>query len=325
MKYVLVFGGSGYIGSTVMMDLIKKGYNVINIDKVEQSNPYFTQFYGTEIYRHISDDLSEYRVNTSDVNLVGLEDYTRGHEVIGAIHFAAYKDLPGSYEIPFDYYQNNLISLLTALRISKHLGAKRFIFSSSAGVYSDSLSGAVTEDMTTAGDSPYGYTKIVGERIVADVCRQFGIHGISLRYFNPIGKTQVSVDNSDSLFGNIKRCLQLKSKLTIFGGDYDTKDGTCVRDYIDLRDLSAAHIFCLESEFNSQAKPYDCFNVGTGTGTTVKEVAETVKSIKKDFQYEIGERRVGDAAGSYANPNRIFSRGFKCKYTLRDSIESLLR
>lgn len=325
MKYVLVFGGSGYIGSTVMMDLIKKGYNVINIDKVEQSNPYFTQFYGTDIYRYTCEDLSEYRLSTSDVSLIGLEDYVRGHEVVGAIHFAAFKDLPGSYEIPFDYYQNNLISLLTALRISKHLGAKRFIFSSSAGVYSDKLSGAVTEDMETSGDSPYGYTKIIGERIVADTCRQFGIHGISLRYFNPIGKTSVSVDDSDSLFGNIKRCLQLKTPLTIFGGDYETKDGTCVRDYIDLRDLSSAHIFCLEGDFNAQKTPYDCFNVGTGTGTTVKEVADTVKSVKRDFEYKIGPRRIGDAAGSYANPSRIFSKGFKCCYTLRDSIESLLK
>ena len=313
MKSIIVFGGSGYIGSTVTDLLLAKGYKVLNLDKVEPN----IKFSDNPNYKWNKFDLRNEYEFIDNATKEFIED-----SAIGAIHFAAFKDIEESYKYSFMYYDNNIKSLLTALSYSYELGVKTFLFSSSAAVYQDDKVGLVSEDaMNGFSDSPYGYTKVVGEQIVKDVCKEFEMKGVSLRYFNPIGCSSVSHDTSDSLFGSIWKCLLGDTELTIFGDDYPTRDGTPIRDYIDLRDLAEAHLYALlHSELS-----YDVFNVGTGTGITVKEVAETVKSLNPKFKYKIGERRLGDSSGGYADITKIKKLGFKCQYTLKDSIKTLIK
>lgn len=309
MKVCILVGGSGYIGTAICENLLDKGIKVINIDYKEP--------------KFLIDNLiwinSDIRYLTNN-DLYKLDKSIYGGNIIGLIHLAAYKDLPESYEVPFDYYTNNINSLMASLKLANSKRIKSFIFSSSAGVYSDDLQGAVTENSKTTGDSPYGYTKLVGERIVTDSCKQFGIKSINLRYFNPVGASTYSVDESDSLFGCILDCIKNNKELKIFGSDWvGSRDGTCIRDFIDLRDLAEAHYHAMTLPVGNYT-----INVGTGTGSTVLEIANAVKSIYPDFKYKFVGRRDGDALGSYADTTYASSLGFKCTRSIIDSIKSLM-
>jgi len=306
MKSVLILGGSGYIGSEACRQFSCSGYKVINIDKKDQVHKY-AEFY-------------QYDLTASPIDpLIRLNQVLSGTELVGTVCFAAYKNLPESFIISFDYYYNNLFVLLNGLKLSRYLGSKKFVFSSSASVYSNKLVGPADEESETSGESPYGYTKLVGERLVLDTCKQFNIIGINLRYFNLIGKTEVSEDNSDSLFGSIKKCLDGGSTAKIFGCHYPTRDGTCIRDYIDIRDLVDAHKFALNEITNSGT-----YNVGNGKGVSVLEVMRIVQKIYPKFNYEFTDPRFGDIITSYADTTKINKLGWHSKYSLEDSIKTLL-
>lgn len=314
MKTVILIGGNGFIGSECRCQLIKKGYKVITIDKIYP-------------YREVDDtyNSNNHNIYESDVN--DLIDYSRifgyidGSIVESVICFAAHKDLCDSYEVPFEYYQNNIQAVINSLRLARVTGAKSFIFSSSAAVYNDEGLLSTTEDSPTQAPSPYGYTKLVGERIVKDSCTQFGIPYYNLRYFNPIGATDATYDDSDSLFGCIKRSLETGSGVQVFGDDYNSIDGSCIRDFIDIRDLVSAHIFLMENRSKADSGIY---NVGVGKPTTVLQVMQEVKDIYPSFEYSITSRREGDVVGSYADTTKINKLGWSCKYTLEDSIRSIL-
>lgn len=317
MKIVYLLGGSGYIGSTITYLLHESGYRVINLDLVNWNSPMIDALSHVTWYpTNVEDwmDLSEtYKQLILD---------NHGDENFGLIHLAAWKDLPGSYQNPFEYYRNNIQGSINASQLAHMLGCKTMIFSSSAGVYADDAVGAVDESYSTDCGSPYGYSKVVGERIISDICRQYNINSYCLRYCNPIGTFEgVSVDNSDSMFGNILNHLD-DGKFTIFGNDWDTQDGTCIRDYIDIRDIAKAHI-----HFLNLSNPFivnDIVNVGTGKGVSCKLACDTVKTIYPKFTYNFGPSRTGDAAGSYADITKLSKYGFKCKYSLSDSIKSLI-
>lgn len=318
MRTVIVIGGNGYIGSECRKQLHDNGYNVINIDRNYDNNQFedvdwsnFSTFY-LDMSKLISD--RDFELIKADIN---------GGVVHGVICFAAYKDLCESFEVPFEYYDNNLKVLLNSLDLARRVGSKTFIFSSSAGVYDDVNEICTSEMSPATGPSPYGYTKLVGERIVIDSCNQFNMRGYCLRYFNPIGKTEFSEDNSTSLFGNIKNCLETGKEAKIYGGDYETPDGTCIRDYIDIRDLISAHIFAIE-QLPYKGPSTGIFNVGTGKPLTVLEVMNEVKYLQPNFKFIIDGRRAGDSAGSYADTSKLNSYGWRCRYSISESIKTLI-
>lgn len=312
METVIVTGASGYIGGSICKVLEQKGFKVIGIDRDFLNN----------------DDKNELIVadltNDEDVNHVKkcLQLNCKGDGFYSMIHCAAWKDLGGSYRNPYEYYRNNVISTLNALQIAHIIGVKTFIYSSSAAVYDDNSVGAIKENTNLKGNSPYGYSKLCTERIVSDICRQYEITSYCLRYQNPMGAIDPEkIDLADSMFGNILNHLT-DGKFIIFGGDYNTSDGTCIRDYIDIRDLIKVHL-----ELINMIKPnvHKVLNVGKGIPVTCKEVCDAVKLIEPGFKYTIGSRRSGDSAGSYADTTKLNRLGIICDIKLEDSISNLIK
>lgn len=315
MKIVYLAGGSGYIGTAITTLLLSNGYRVINYDLVQSPHKSITS---NPNYEWNQLDLSV------PISTVIGKSHNRGDEPFGFIHLAAWKDLNASIDNPYEYYRNNLGSLLNSLEFAHCLGCKNFIFSSSAAVYRDDAVGATKEISSELLSSytvknPYATTKSMGEIIVRDVATQFGMQYVNLRYCNPVGTDGLSIDLSTSMFGNIVKSIVEGSEFTIFGGDWDTEDGTCIRDYIDIRDVARAHLHFLNIDKKDVA-----VNIGTGKGVSCKEVCDYVCSRMPQFCYQIGDRRPGDAAGSYADSELLESYGFKCNYTYQDSIESIL-
>lgn len=316
MKTVILFGGSGYIGTAISEVLISKGYRVLNIDKHEPNEKLCE---GEDIYSHISCDLAGDPVFEL---ITYIEDIIEADELLGAIHLAAYKNLPESLGNAYIYYFNNINCVLSSVKVFNQFRSSnsKFIYSSSAAVYRDSTNRPLSERHKVSLNNPYGNSKLFGEIIVKDVSSQYKFDAVSLRYFNPIGSTKLSVDKSESMFSNIRNAIRLGSTFKVYGGDYDTNDGSCVRDFIDIRDLADAHIYFLE---NTIDRSYDVINVGTGVGTSVLEVVNTVKEMYPTFRYEIVGRREGDPSVVYADTRKMENYGFKTTRTLKDSLKTL--
>lgn len=299
MNTIIVTGGSGYIGSAIVAIAISNGYKVINIDREQ---PQYKSPNGEQIW--IRYDLT---ANPWYELIPEIKKQLGGDVPYALIHMAAYKDLPESYEVPSIYYHNNLISTINVTEIAKAIGVKCVIFSSSAGVYSDELHGSVKETDLTTGDSPYGYTKLVGERIIQDCCVESRISSFNLRYQNPIGCIDgVTEDTSTSMFGNILRAIANNERFTIYGSNYDTPDGTCIRDYIDIEDIARIHLKFVE--IGAKDLINDTVNVGRGEPLSCLDVCKLVKSIHPDFSWSLGEPREGDAAGIYASTEKLKGR-----------------
>lgn len=309
MKIVIVTGGDGYIGKAITHQLKLLGYRVISIDRSYQ------KVYGDD---NIIFDLTN---DPTDI-IKTLKSKSKGDQFYSLIHMAAWKDLPGSYDNPLEYYRNNLFSTIHAAEIAGTLGCESIIFSSSAAVYDDSLSGSIKESDLVTGNSPYGYTKLVGERIICDIANQYRMRYYNLRYQNPIGCIPgITADESDSMFGNVLNCIRNNVTFLIFGGDYPTEDGTCIRDYISIQDLSRAHVHFM----HTKDIPVGTYNVGTGTGTSCLQVCKAVQEAYPEFRYKIGDRRQGDAAGSYADNTKLKSTGFRGKYGVASVIQDIIK
>lgn len=333
MKIVVITGGSGYIGSAITHYILENGDRVINIDikkpnsKFLSHKNYFWAQWNLIDNPLLPDKSGTYLIET-------LKRITYGDEVIGLIHMAAYKDLTESYCDPGTYYSNNLISTIHAVEIAHYMNACTVIFSSSSAVYSDDAVGAIPESYPVSAPSPYGYTKLVGERIVEDMCSSYNMSSFNLRYCNPVGGIKdITEDTSCSMFGNILNSLRNGDEFLIFGGDYDTSDGTCIRDYIDIRDIAEAHIHFLDINYHvahRHRSVHDTVNVGTGIGVSCLDVCKTVGNhlshkYCRDFHYSITSRREGDAAGSYADVNKLNNKwSFRCKHNLESTIDNLL-
>ncbi len=329
-KSILVTGGLGYIGSHTTVALIEKGYKVCIIDDLSNSS-----IDVLERIKKITDTSPDFfEFNLTDSSRVKTF-FKKNTKFDGVIHFAAKKSVDESVRKPLDYYHNNIQCLINIL---DHINTNvKFIFSSSCTVYGQAEELPITEQTPLKKpESPYGNTKKICENILEDKTKietQFST--VILRYFNPIGAHKSSLIGEDPR--NIPQNLvpiitqfaigKLK-KLTVYGDDYPTKDGTCIRDYIHIMDLADAHISALEYLFSTNTNNfYDVFNVGTGEGKTVKEVIDSfIKVSGKKIQYDISSRRKGDVISAFADTSKAKKTlNWTSKVSFEDAILSAWR
>lgn len=308
MKSVLVTGGLGYIGSHTAVDLIARGYRVVLADNLNNTR--------TEVLDGI-EAISGVRpewVNVDLADRAATVAFLADRQFDGIIHFAAHKAVGESVAEPIAYYRNNLDSLLNLLDYQRAHPQCGLIFSSSCTVYgqADSLPIPETAPIKPA-ESPYGNTKQVGEEVLRDAVRAFGLKVIALRYFNPIGAHasarigELPLGVPQNLVPFITQsAVGLRGPLQVYGNDYPTRDGTAIRDYIHVVDLAAAHVVALERILNaSMAEAFEVFNLGTGEGSTVLEVIQSFeRATGASLQWSFAPRRAGDVIAAYADTQR---------------------
>ncbi len=307
---IIVTGGAGYIGSHTVVELTKAGYEPVIIDNFVNAEKSAV----TGIEEIVGKKVKLYEGDCNDATFVKHLLEQEG-TVSGIIHFAAYKAVGESVEQPLKYYKNNIGSLLTLLEIMPQYHISQFVFSSSCTVYGQPDQLPVTEQTPSKpAESPYGNTKQISEEIIHDVVKSgAAIKALALRYFNPIGAHpsasigELPLGVPSNLVPFVTQAAAGKrSKITVFGDDYDTPDGTCVRDYIHVVDLARAHVSAIQYlESISEAAFYDIFNVGTGQGNSVLEVIKTFEQVNDlKLNYEIGSRRPGDVEKVYADVSK---------------------
>ena len=327
MNKILVTGGCGYIGAHTIVDLIENGFNPISIDDNSRST--------TGLLTGIK-EITGVAVKNYKVNLTNFDDtyavFQENTDIKGIIHFAAYKAVGESVQKPLMYYENNLISLINVLKCAKEFKVPHFIFSSSCTVYGSPDKIPVTEESPIKrAESPYGATKQMGEEIVKDVTKTGGLQSILLRYFNPVGAHpsaligELPVGKPENLVPAITQTAVGKIKeLIVYGDDYDTRDGSCIRDYVHVCDIANAHTLALQHLIeNKNVLPCEIYNLGTGNGVSVLEAIhafEKVSNVK--LNYKIGPRRPGDIVAIYAN-NSLAKE--KLKWDPEYSLEEMMR
>ena len=310
VEKIIVTGGAGYIGSHTVVALVESGFEPVIIDDFSnaerQVHERLESITGKSLTLHEGD--------CNDMNFMSGVIEKEGN-IKGVIHFAAFKAVGESVQKPLAYYQNNIGSLLVLLKLMEKYNIDNFVFSSSCTVYGQPDQLPVTE--TTAkkpAESPYGNTKQICEEIIEDYVKsttQF--KAVSLRYFNPIGAHPSSLIGELPLGvpGNLvpfvtQTAAGLRPEIVVFGDDYNTPDGTCIRDYIHVVDLAKAHVKAIAYiQKSSQAKLYDIFNLGTGKGNSVLEVIKTFEKVTGEkLNYKIGPRRSGDVEQVYASVDK---------------------
>ncbi|MCA9381818.1 UDP-glucose 4-epimerase GalE [Candidatus Dojkabacteria bacterium] len=307
MKKILVTGGCGYIGSHTIVELINAGYECFSIDNNSNSYPWIMD----RIEQITEKKIKNYNIDLTDYEALQKVLEEEG-QIDGIIHFAALKAVGESVEKPVLYYKNNLGSLLNILTAMQEFDLNNLIFSSSCSIYGNPKVIPVTEETPIhKAESPYGATKIMGEEIISDFSKATSKSVVALRYFNPAGAHEsaligeLPIGKPNTLVTVTTRVAAGKiEKLTVFGSDYDTRDGTCIRDYVHVSDIANAHVLALEYLF-SKEKNYDYFNLGTGKGSTVLEVINAFEKIAGvKLNYEFGPRRPGDVEKTYADNNK---------------------
>ena len=326
---ILVTGGLGFIGSHTVVSLQEKGYQVLIVDDL--SNSSIEVLDGIETASGIRPTFVE--LNLQDAK--ALASLFEKHRITGIIHFAAFKAVGESVQKPVAYYQNNLGLLLNLLvEVEKADAPIPFIFSSSCTVYGEATELPITENAPVQpAMSPYGNTKQIGEEILVDAVNAIeGFRVIALRYFNPIGAHpsiaigELPLGKPQNLVPFITQTAAgIYPKLTVFGNDYPTPDGTNVRDYIHVVDLAEAHVVALERILEQKsADAYEVFNLGTGKGSSVLEVIQSFERVSgQKLPYEIGARREGDIIAAYADTTKANTvLGWKTKRSLDEAIAS---
>lgn len=302
MCKILVTGGAGFIGSHTCVELLESGYEVIILDNLcnskEESVNRIEQITGKKVKFYKTDML----------DLDGMAEIFEKNEISAVIHFAGLKAVGESVEKPLEYYHNNITGTVNLLRVMKRYGCKTIVFSSSATVYGVNNKAPYTEDMPTSATNPYGYTKVMIEQILHDLTVPDSEWSVAaLRYFNPIGahKSGLIGEDPNGIPNNLVPYIaQVASgrlaKLRVFGNDYDTPDGTGVRDYIHVVDLAKGHISALK--YALEHKGFTSVNLGTGKGSSVLDVVKAYeRACGKEIPVEITARRAGDIATSYAD------------------------
>ena len=310
---VLVTGGAGYIGSHTVALLTQQQRDVVVLDSLEL---------GT---KSRIDTVPFFQGNISDERLI--EKIFKKHDITEVIHFAAYKAVGESMEQPLRYYNNNVGGTIDLVRALLANGVERMVFSSSAAVYGNPASVPVTEDSPLLPESVYAETKAVMERFLAS-CDAIGMRSVSLRYFNAAGASADSSIGEDwSMSQNLvplvmKAILGFSGPLNVFGNDYPTPDGTCIRDYIHVEDLADAHVKALD--YLEQGGASLACNVGTGRGTSVLEVIDIAEQVSgRKVPHVVTSRRAGDPTSVYADPTLVRALlGWKATRDLRDIITS---
>lgn len=328
---ILVTGGAGYIGSHTVVELIASNYNPVIVDNFSNADKKVL----TALEKITGQRIKFYEGDCTDPEFMEAV-FASENDISGVIHFAAYKAVGESVQEPLKYYHNNVYSLILLLKIMQKFKVKNLVFSSSCTVYGEPDTLPVTElSPKKPAQSPYGNTKQICEEIIEDLCKQevkdnSGLKAISLRYFNPIGA------HPSSLIGELplgvpnnlvpfvtQTAAGLREQLTVFGDDYNTPDGTCIRDYIHVVDLAVAHVKALSYLKDQQDEIfYDMFNVGTGNGNSVKELIDTFEKVSgQKLNYKIGPRRSGDVEKVYANVDKVKEKlQWDARFTLEDSL-----
>ncbi|AUD03207.1 UDP-glucose 4-epimerase GalE [Spirosoma pollinicola] len=306
---ILVTGGAGFIGSHTVVSLVNAGFEPVIVD--DFSNSERKALDGLRAI--LGHDVTCYPVNCNDV--VAMEDIFQKEKPVGVIHFAAYKAVGESVAKPLKYYRNNLDSLLLLLELMPAYTVQNFVFSSSCTVYGQPEQLPVTEETPRLpAQSPYGNTKAIGEDIIRDAIHsKIPVKALALRYFNPIG-AHPSAQIGELPLGvpaNLvpfitQTAAGIRSSLTVYGDDYNTPDGTCVRDYIDVMDLADAHVQALTKLIEAKdSYSYDVINIGTGRGETVLNVIKTFEEATGvTVNYSVGPRRAGDVEQVYADVSK---------------------
>ena len=303
---VLVCGGAGYIGSHTVIQLLAAHHDVLIVDSFENAKPAVVDRLEAITDAHL-------QVHAFDLRDTERTDQLFAQEQIDAvIHFAGYKAVGESVEKPLEYYENNLGTTFSLVRAMGHHGVTKLVFSSSATVYGANAPVPMKEDFPTSATNPYGWTKVMNEQILHDVAAaQPGWRIAVLRYFNPVGAHPSGTIGEDpsgipnNLFPYISQvAVGRLDKLRVFGDDYDTTDGTALRDYIHVEDLAAGHVAAL-SRLTSTDRAVSTWNLGTGKGSSVLEMLHAFeRAVGRTLPYEVVGRRAGDIAASYADPAR---------------------
>jgi UDP-glucose 4-epimerase len=305
---ILITGGAGYIGSHTIIEIVQNtDWEVISVDNYSNSSE--------EAYDRIK-EITGRTIKYYNIDLKNLSDseniFNENSDIEGVIHFAAFKAVGESVENPFMYYDNNINSLNNILKCQAKFNIPSLIFSSSCSVYGNVKELPVTENSELSKpESPYAYTKQIGEVMVGDFMKvNENVNAISLRYFNPVGahvsglNGELSLTKPNNLVPFITQTAIGKLDcLTVFGADYETRDGTCVRDYIHVTDIANAHVLALQFLLKDEVKkPHDVINLGTGVGVTVLEAINAFEKVSGEkLNFKIGDRREGDIASIYAS------------------------
>jgi len=324
---VLVTGGAGYIGSHTVIQLLEDNKEVVIVDNFSNSNPKVLD----RIKEITNKDFKFYEIDTTDRG--ALEVVFKENDIDSVIHFAAYKAVGESVAKPLDYYTNNLVNTLNVLNLMRKYDVKKFVFSSSATVYGDPHTCPITEDFPLSTTNPYGATKLMVEDMLRDMAKADSSLNIAiLRYFNPVGAHSsglIGEDPSDipnNLMPYVSQVAVGKlDQLSVFGNDYDTHDGTGVRDYIHVVDLADGHLKALDKlETNCGLVTY---NLGTGNGYSVLDMVKAFSEASgRDVNYKIVDRRPGDVAKCFADPKKANEDlGWYAKFGLKEMCEDTWR
>lgn len=329
MAKILVTGGCGYIGAHTVVDLIENGFDVISVDDNSKS---------TRLLLDAAEKITAREIENHIVDLKNFDAlksvFEHNPDISGIIHFAAYKAVGESVAEPLMYYENNITGLVNLLKCVKDYGIKNFVFSSSCTVYGNPDEIPVTEQTPQKpAESPYGATKQMGEKILQDFAiAHTDIQIILLRYFNPVG-AHPSIEMGEVPLGRPQNLVPAITQtaigklpqMQVYGTDYDTRDGSCLRDFIHVSDIAHAHTLALEMLVNKKnSKQVEIFNLGTGNGVTVLEAIKAFEEVSgRKLNYVIGPRRPGDVVAIYANNDyAVRQLGWDIKYDLKAMMET---
>lgn len=324
-KTILVTGGAGYIGSNTCLELLKtEKYNVIILDNFSCSN--YDNIDGLE--KISKNKIILYKRDCRN----NLDDIFEENKIDAIIHFAAFKSVPESISEPLKYYNNNINSLLNILEYAEKFSVNKIIFSSSAAVYGNIKKLPATEETKIEDvESPYAFTKLAGERILKDLSNaKTEMKIISLRYFNPIGVHESGYLGDKSMNGivyNLCKSAQTGDQFNIYGTDYKTRDGSCIRDYIHISDVANAHVVSLDFLFTDKSKNYDVYNIGLNSekqkGVSVFELIDSFEKVNSlKINLKKNSRRVGDVSEVYSDCEKIKEIGWIPKKDLQDMLYS---
>lgn len=328
MKKILVTGGCGYIGSHTIVDLVEHDFEVISVDNNSRSSPRILE--GIE-------KITGKKIKNYKVDLCNFDDtfaiFQENEDIMGIIHFAAFKSVGESVEQPLMYFENNLVSLINLLKCVQEFHVPHFVFSSSCTVYGNPDEIPVTElTPPKPAESPYGYTKQMGEQIINEFSKAHLSQSILLRYFNPVGAHpsaqigELPVGKPANLVPAITQTAIGKLPMvTVFGDDYPTRDGSCIRDFIHVCDIAHAHTLAVQFLMEGKsAKRCEVFNLGTGNGVTVLEAIRAFEEATgQKLNYKIGPRRPGDVIAIYANNDYARTQlQWETRYSLNDMMST---
>lgn len=331
MKKILVTGGCGYIGGHTIVDLIENGFEVISIDDLSRGS--LRMLYGIE-------KITGKKIKNYKVNLCNLEDteaiFIENPDIEGIIHFAAYKSVPESVAEPLKYFSNNINSLVNVLKCANDYHVPHIVFSSSCSVYGNSEHLPVDElTPLVEAQSPYARTKQMGEAICTDFIRQYAAHNIMLlRYFNPVGAHPSAIigelqEKPENLVPIITQtAIGKRPEMIVNGGDYPTRDGSCVRDYIHVMDIANAHTKAMQRMIDDKNESNcEVFNLGSGNGVTVLELIASFEKVSgQKLNYKVGARRAGDVMAIYANNTKAKEKlGWLCNFDLDQMMDTAWR